>query len=223
MALKYEHFAFKRVVVEAHLWPPVGEISDGVLSQLFGHLNEDELFTSLELRPSGATFTGEYWTYDLSGSTVRIRCFGFPHHEFLRQQIRKLLDGTRAVKAHRRVAFYVAEIRVFAEVPEVGRRDIASVVQKRLLRGVKADQAEELPGLSGAGLSLFGETERYTWHADIDPNPETEALSLFAGISFAEPDPPRPGSDVEKIEEQVAIACDFVQGGLQAFATKLFP
>ncbi len=223
MALKYEHFSFKRVVVEANLWPPAGDIADGILSQLFGHLNEDELFTSCELRPSGATFQGEYWTYDLNGSTLRIRCFGFPHHEHLHAHIRKLLDGSRAVSPQRRVAFYAEEIRVFAEVPEVGRRNIADVVQKRLLRSIKSEDREALPGLSGAGLKLDGSTENVGWHAAIDPNPGGNSLSLFAGMMFRDPEPPRPGSDLDVIEEQVKIACAFVQNDLQKFSAKLFP
>src|SRR3954451_23338515 len=169
MALQYEHIFLKRVVVEANLWPPVEEIPHGTLSQLFGLLNEEELFSSCELRASGASFRGEYWTYDLDGSTVRIRCFGYRDRPMLYSRIRKLLDGTRSIAPNRRVAFYTEEIRVFADVPEGGKRDVGEVVQKKLLRSVKVQDRESLPGLDGAGLSLVGSTEDYAWHANLDP------------------------------------------------------
>jgi hypothetical protein len=223
VALKYEHFSFKRVVVEANLWPPPsGEFADGVLSRLFGDLNDDELFTNCEIRPSGATFTGEYWTYDLNGPTVLIRCFGYRDMLSLYANFRKLLDGTRVVAPSKRVAFYAAEIRAFAEIPESGKRKIGDVVQKRLLRtGRQAAQAA-LPNLMGAGLSLTGATEDFGWHANIDSSPMDNNLHLFAGLTFHDPEPPRPGADLEAIEEQIKKTCSFVQDDLQAFSAKLF-
>ncbi|HET7122090.1 MAG TPA: hypothetical protein VFI17_12680 [Solirubrobacterales bacterium] len=222
MALQYEHISLKRVVVEANLWPPVEEIPHGTLSRLFGLVNEDEIFSACELRASGASFRGEYWTYDIDGSTVRIRCFGYRDRPTLYARIRKLLDETRSIAPSRRVAFYTQEVRVFADVPEGGKRDVGDVVQKKLLRSVKLEDRESLPGLDGAGLSLVGSTDEYAWHADLDPA-DDDFLSLFAGISFyREPEPPRPGSDLDAIEEQVKVACGFVEGALKDFSAKFF-
>lgn len=223
MALNYEAFSFKRVVVEANLWPPpTGEFGDGVLSRLFGDLNDDDLFSNCEIRPAGASFNGEYWTYDLNGPTVLIRCFGYRDMPSLYATFRKLLDGTRAVASGRPVAFYAAEIRAFAEIPESGRRRIGDVVQKKLLRAGRQQAQESLPNLMGAGLSLTGATEEFSWHANVESSPGDNNLHLFGGLTFHEPEPPRPGSDLEAIEGQIQKTCSFVQDDLQGFSEKLF-
>jgi hypothetical protein len=118
--------------------------------------------------------------------------------------------------------FYTEEVRVFADVPEGGKRDVGAIVQKKLLRGVKAEDRESLPGLDGAGLSLVGSTDDYAWHANLDPASD-DFLRLFAGITFyREPEPPRPGSDLDLIEEQVKVTCGFVEGDLREFSAKFF-
>jgi hypothetical protein len=223
MSLQYENYGLRRIVVEANLWPPIEDVSQGALSQLFGNLNGgDDMFSACELKPNGASFQGDLWTYDYSGSTVRIRCFGFGTYEELYRRIRKLLDGTRSLAIDGTVGFFSEEIRVFADVPEGGSRDVGEVVKKKLLRGMKEEDREALPGLDGAGLTLDGKTESFSWRANIDPKADS-LLSLFVGLSFyPDPEPPRPGSDLDLTEHQVKVACSFVEKDLLTFSSKLF-
>lgn len=225
MALLYDSFGIRRVAVEVNLWPAIDSFAAGDLSALFGRLNTDDIFTSCELRPqTGASFEGELWTYDLHPSTLRIRCFGFATPEQLYGRIRSLLEGTRGIVRDRSLAFYTDEIRVFAEVPEGGKRMVGDIVQRRLVGRLKAEDRAELPGLQGAGLSLVGATDSYHWHAEIEPRQGVNnSLSLVGRlVFFPESEPPRPGPDLDVIDEHVKTTCDFVRDPLQTFSTKLF-
>jgi len=219
MSLLYDSFGIRRVAVEVNLWPDIEKFDTADLSKLFGALNSDEIFSSVELRPEmGARFSGDAWTYDLSPSGVLIRCSSFVSHDALRAKICGLLDGTRKGIAPRH-AFYTDEIRVFCHIPEGGKRNVEAVVQKRLMRGKGADHSD-LPGLEGAGLRLTGTTDVYHWHADIEPF-GPDALMLSASLTFRpSPDPPRPGSDLDVIGEQIGVACAFVTNHLRMFSSK---
>jgi hypothetical protein len=224
MALQYDNFGLRRIVVEANLWPPVQEIAAATLSQLFGAVNEDDTFATCELRPGGATFDGEAWDYNINGSTVVLRWWGTRPPDDLDSRIRRFLDGTRVVAMDHQVGFYTEEIRVFADVPEGKNRDIGEVVKKRLLKGMKAEDRESLTGLMGAGLRLRGVSESYVYQANIDPKSSGDMLNLFAGLKFKpEAEPPRPGPDLDLIERQRQIACAFVAEELVEFSRKLFP
>src|SRR5258708_32259794 len=169
VSLSYESFGIRRVVVEAYIWPELDDVDASRLSDLSGVLNKAELFTACHLNPpTAANFAGDVWTYDLTASRLRVRCFGFPTEDALIDDIRKLLDGTRSVGTGRRRAFYSDEIRVFAEIPETGKREVGDLVQAKLLKPVKREDRTVLPGLDGAGLQLSGEADDYTGRATID-------------------------------------------------------
>jgi hypothetical protein len=218
MSLLYDSYAIRRVAVEVNLWPEIERLKTKDLSELFGALNVDGMFSSLELRPeSGARFESDAWSYDLSPAGVFVRCVQLTSLDDLKRRVHFLLDGTRKCVAPDR-AFYTDEMRVFVHVPESGRRDVATVVSKKLIPS-RVDRSD-LPGLEGAGLSLTGTTESYHYHADINPY-GSEALMLSATLTFRpSPEPPRPGSDLDVIDGQIGVACSFVTGELRAFSSK---
>src|ERR1700704_246974 len=197
MSLLYDSFGIRRVAVEVNLWPEVEKFKTKALSELFGALNPDGMFSSLELRPeTGARFESDAWTYDISPAGVFVRCVQLTSLEDLKRRIHFLLDGTRKCVAPDR-AFYTDEIRVFVHIPEGGTRNVEGLISKKLLSS-RTDRSD-LPGLEGAGLSLTGTTDVYQWHADINPY-GTEALMLSATLTFRPtPEPPRPGPDLDVI------------------------
>lgn len=218
MSLLYESYAIRRVAVEVNLWPEIERFKTKDLSELFGALNVDGMFSSLELRPeSGARFESDAWSYDLSPAGVFVRCVQLTSLDDLKRRVHFLLDGTRKCVAPDR-AFYTDEMRVFAHVPEGGKRDAATVVSKKLIPP-RVDRSD-LPGLEGAGLSLAGTTETYHYNAEISPY-GSEALMLSGTLTFRpSPEPPRPGADLDVIDGQIGAACSFVTGELRAFSSK---
>jgi hypothetical protein len=224
MALLYDNFGLRRIVVEANLWPPVQEIAAATLSRLFSEVNTDDTFATCELRPNGATFDGDVWDYNISGSTVVLRWWGTRPPDDLHAQIRRFLDGTRVVAMDSHVGFYTEEIRIYADVPEGKGRDVGDAVKKRLLKGMKAADRDSLAGLAGAGLILKGGTETFAYRANIEPKLGSgDMLNIFAGIKFRPEEPPRPGPDLDLIDHQTKIACEFVANDLVEFSRKLFP
>ncbi len=218
MSLLYDSYGIRRVAVEVNLWPEVERFKTKDLSELFGALNGDGMFSSLELRPeSGARFESDAWSYDLSPAGVFVRCVQLSSLEDLKRRVHFLLDGTRKCVASDRT-FYTDEIRVIAHVPEGGKRDVEAVVSKKLIPP-RMDRSD-LPGLEGAGLNLTGTTETYHYHADINPY-GSEALMLSATLTFRPSrEPPRPGSDLDVIDGQIGVACSFVTEELRAFSSK---
>ena len=133
MSLLYDSYGIRRVAVEVNLWPEVERFKTKDLSELFGALNGDGMFSSLELRPeSGARFESDAWSYDLSPAGVFVRCVQLSSLEDLKRRVHFLLDGTRRCVASDRT-FYTDEIRVYAHVPEGGKRDVEAVVSKKLI------------------------------------------------------------------------------------------
>jgi hypothetical protein len=217
--LLYDSYAIRRVAVEVNLWPDIEKFDTRALSELFGALNVDGMFSSLELRPeTGARFESDSWTYDLSPAGVFLRCVRLTSLDDLKKRMHSLLDETRKCVAHNH-AFYTDEIRVFVHVPEGGKRNVAAVVSKKLL-SARTDRSD-LPGLEGAGLSLTGTTDNlYHWHAEIGPY-GSNALMLRATLTFRpSPEPPRPGPDLDVIDGQIGVACSFVTNELRAFSSK---
>lgn len=225
MALLYDSFGVRRVWIDVNFWPELPAFRPGELSQLYAHLNSDDLFLSCELNSNqGAVFDGEHWVYDIQSHRLALRCFGYESVVHLRGRIREMLTGTREFFAPRRLAFFVDEVRMFGIVPEDRDRHIGEVVRKRLLRGMKADELGELPGLAGAGLRLVGDTDEFHWHADIEPpHGAYGVLGLGVECYFApEADPPTPEGDVDRISEQVDAAYTFLNDQVREFAGKLF-
>jgi|HubBroStandDraft_6_1064221.scaffolds.fasta_scaffold640290_1 hypothetical protein len=222
MSLLYENYGIRRVAVEVNLWPDIERFDTKALSALFGTLNPDGVFSSVELRPeAGIRFEGDAWTYDLSPAGVLMRCSSFISLDEVKRRVHFLLDGTRKCVAKHH-AFYTDEIRVFAHVPESGNRNIETTVSRKLVPA-RIDRSD-LPGLEGAGLSLTGtEPEGFHWHANIDPY-GPDALMLVGNLSFRPaPEPPRPGPDLDVIDGQIGTACSFVTENLRAFASKFIP
>jgi hypothetical protein len=218
MSLLYDQFGIRRVAVEVNLWPEIERFEAKALSQLFGVLNSDGLFSSCELRPeTGARFESDAWTYDLSPAGVFVRCTKLASLPDLKQRVHSLLDGTRKCVAPEH-AFYTDEIRVFVHVPESGKRNVETLVYKKLV-SARTDSSD-LPGLEGAGLSLAGTNDVYHWHADINPY-GSDALMLSATLTFRpSPEPPRPGPDLDVIDGQIGVACGFVSEDLRQFSSK---
>lgn len=218
MSLLYDAFGIRRVALEVNFWPGVEKFHTGELSRLFGALNEDELFSTCELQSeTGALFGGEAWDYDLSTSGLLIRCSSFVTHQAMRERMRQLLAGTRDTLSTK-VAFFTDEIRVFGQVPEGGKRDVEKTVRKRLMS--RGTDLSDLPGLEGAGLSLSGTNDVYHWHGDIE-SAGPDSLMLSGRVRFwPEPEPPRPGPDLDLIEKQVELACEFVSDHLRNFTSK---
>ena len=221
MALLYDNYGIRRLAVEVNLWPEVERFEAKTLSKLFGVLNVDGLFSACELRPeTGARFESDTWTYDLSPAGVFMRCTSLRSLDDTRQHMLKLLEGTRQCISSERMqrAFYTDEIRAFVHVPESGKRDVESVVYKKLL--TKTTDLSDLPGLEGAGLSLTGTTDVYHWHGEVNPY-GSDALMLSAALTFRpSPEPPRPGPDLNVIDGQIGTACTFATDHLRVFASK---
>lgn len=218
MSLLYDNYGIRRLAVEVNLWPEVEKFEKKALSKLFGVLNTDGMFASCELRPeTGARFESDTWTYDVSPAGVFMRCVNLASLDDTKQRMHFLLDGTRKCVATGN-AFYTDEIRVFVHVPEGGKRNVESVAYKKLL-GTRTDRSD-LPGLEGAGLSLSGTTEIYHWHGDITPYGE-DALMLTAVLTFRpNPEPPRPGPDLDAIDGQIGTAASFATDHLRTFSSK---
>lgn len=224
MSLLYDNFGIRRLAVEVNLWPEIERFETHALSKLFGVLNVGGLFSACELRPeTGARFESDAWTYDLSPAGVFMRCISLRSLEETTQQMHKLLEGTRRCISSGRIepAFYTDEIRVFVHIPEGGKRDVESVVHKKLLS--KTTDRSDLPGLEGAGLSLAGTTDVYHWQGSLEPF-DSDALMLSASLTFRpSPEPPRPGPDLNVIDGQIGAACAFATDHLRVFASKLIP
>jgi hypothetical protein len=230
MALLYDACSTRRLAVEVNLWPEVEQFDQDALSNLFAALNADApegtTLTSCELRPeTGARFQSDAWTYDLSPAGVFMRCVNIRTLVDTTRRMLELLDKTRPHLApHERRkashAFYTDEIRIFMHVPEGGKRNVRQLVSNRLLK--RGTDRSDLPGLEGAGLSLTGDTEDYHWHADIKNAPgAADALLLSASLLFMpSSEPPRPGSDLDAIEAQIAMSCAFATENLLAFSQK---
>ncbi len=218
MSLLDDSDGIRRVAVEVNLWPEVERFKTKALSDLFGELNPDGMFSSVELRPeTGARFDGDAWTYDLSPAGVLVRCTNLTSLEDVKKRVRFLLDGTRKCVASDH-AFFTDEIRVFVHVPQTGKQRVETAVYKKLL-GPKTD-LEDLPGLEGAGLTLAGTTDVYHWDADIKPY-GSDALLLQASLTFRpSPEPPRPGPDLDAIDGQISVAAQFVTDHLRTFSSK---
>lgn len=217
----YDEYGIRRLAVEVNLWPEVERFETKALSELFGVLNADGLFSSCELRPeTGARFESDAWTYDVSPAGVFMRCVSLRTLDDTKQQMHKLLDGTRRCISTERTqhAFYSDEIRIFVHVPEGGQRNVENVVYKKLLS--KTTDVSDLPDLESAGLSLTGTTDVYHWHGDISPY-GPDALVLTAALTFRpNPEPPRPGPDLTVIDGQIGTACSFATDHLLVFASK---
>jgi hypothetical protein len=218
MSLLYDSYGVRRVAVEVNLWPDVEKFDTGALGGLFGALNSDDLFSLCDLRPeTGAHFQGDAWTYDLSNSTVLMRCNNIENLDAVKRRMRLLLEGTRR-SLDQQLAFYTDEIRVFCHVPEGAKRNVESVLQRRLLS--RQTDRSDLPGLEGAGLNLTGLTESYHWDAEIEPF-GGDAIMLTARLHFRPtPEPPSPGPDVDAIETQIGVATSFVTEHLLVFSSK---
>jgi hypothetical protein len=228
MALNYDSFGVRRVDIETNIWPEFDRFLPGQLSKLLGVLNDDDAFTGVDLEPeSGLRLEGEQWVYDLSLSSVLLRSKGFSDPQAASPRIRSLLENTRAFFARpsHQVVFFTDEVRVLGSVPDDRERNVGDIVLRKLLHGLKDEDRDLLPGLSGAGLRLIGDAEAgYHWHASIEPpHGRYESLGLWAQLMFPPPEsPPRPGSDVNTIIEQVAMGYELVSSGLKTFASKRF-
>jgi hypothetical protein len=223
MALQYDNFQVRRIVVEANFWPPVEEISSSTLSHLFARVNEGDCFETCELRDKGASFDGDSWDYNVEPSTVLLRWFGDRRPDNFFDRVRGILDGTRVVAMDGQAAFFTEQIRVFADVPEGKNRDVGELVKKRLLKGMKPADRDSLPSLVGAGLNLRGATETYIYQGSIDPAVKGDLLTMWAGLNFRpQPEPPQRGPDLDLIERQVKQATEFVATDLLSFSRKLF-
>ncbi|HEX4435437.1 MAG TPA: hypothetical protein VH061_01455 [Solirubrobacteraceae bacterium] len=230
MSLLYDAFSTRRLAVEVNLWPEVERFDQDGLSNLFAALNADApegtVLTSCELRPeTGARFQSDSWTYDLSPAGVFMRCVNLRTMEDTKRRMRDLLEKTRPLLAppERRKtthAFYTDEIRIVVSVPEDGKRDVRQHVTNKLLK--RSTDRSDLPDFQSAGLSLTGTTDDYHWHADINNAHDTaDRLLLSASLMFLpSPDPPRPGSDLDVIEEQIVQSCSFATEHLLAFSQK---
>jgi hypothetical protein len=231
MALDYNSFGLRRVDIDVNIWPEFDRFLPGQLSKLLGVLNDDDAFTAVELEPeSGLRLEGEQWVYDLSLSSVELRSKGFSDPQSASPRIRSLLETTRTFFAgvgrpSHQVAFFTDEIRVLGSVPDDRKRNVGDVVLRKLLHGLKQEDRDILPGLTGAGLRLIGDAEEgYHWHASIEPpHGRYESLGLWAQLMFLPPEsPPRPGSDINTVIEQVAMGYNLVSDSLKTFASKRF-
>lgn len=226
MALLYESFGGGRLEIILNMWPDFDRFYPGQLSKLLGVLNDDDAFTSVDLEPeSGLRLEGEQWIYDLSLASLVLKSKGFADPQAASPRIRSLLEATRTFFGDRAIAFFTDEIRVWGFVPDDRNRNVGDVALRRLLRGVSTEDRNLLPGLSGAGLRLVGDAdEGYHWHAGIEPpHGRYDSLGLSAQLMFRPPEaPPRQGSDVNTIVEQVATAYNLVSRDLRTFASKLF-
>lgn len=225
MALLYDSFGVRRVMLEANFWPNLPDFHPGELSRLYAHLNSHDTFASCELHSLGARFEGEQWVYDISTTDVALRCYSYETPDQLRSRIRGLLEGTRQFFADQhRLAFYVTEVRMIGIVPEDKDRHVGEVVRKRLLTRLKPEDLEVLDGLQGAGLRLVGDTDDFHWHANIEPpHGSYGVLGLTAELMFGPGEgPPKPDEDLDRIDEQVQAAYTFLNDQVREFASKLF-
>lgn len=230
MTLLYDSFGVRNFEFVTHLWPDMDALSARELRRLFGELaiGPDDEFTSCDLRAGemGARFQGEHWVYDIASSSILLRCNGYSSSDSLRGTVRNLLGQTRKFFAARhRLAFFVDSIRVFGIVPDDrDDRHVGEAVKKRLLRNIKKEDLDELPGLSGAGLQLVGDSETFHWHARIEPpHGSYDVLGLGAELMFPlSSDPPTDEDDLDTIDQQVETAHSFITTEVPNFARKLF-
>lgn len=225
MALQYEHFGVRRFQLEVNFWPEMETFLPGQLSHLYAELNGQDLFSICMLQSTdGARFEGEHWVYDISDTSLLLRCTSYSGTDELQRTIRGLLSDTRDFFSPRRLAFFVSEIRALGIVPDDKGRHIGEVVEKRLLSRVPKTDRETLPGLTGAGLHLAGDTEEYHWHAGIEPpHPSYRALLLDAHLMFwPTAEPPSATDDLDRIEAQVTTTYEFLTENVKTFASKVF-
>lgn len=227
VALLYDQFGIRRFQLEVTFWPEMDGFLPGQLSQLYAALNGQDLFSLCMLQSTeGARFEGEHWVYDISDTSLLLRCTGYSSTDELRRVIRFLLSGTRDFFPGRRLIFFVTEVRAFGIVPDDKDRDIGGVVEKRLLARVPTSDREALPGLAGAGLLLVGDEneQNFHWHARIEPpHGSYHVLALEAELMFWLPDqPPTAGGDLDRIDEQVMTTYAFITDSIRTFASKVF-
>lgn len=228
MALLYHAFGVRHFEFVAHFWPDLDYFSSKGLRKLFGELDlgSEDSFTSCDLRDageSGARFTGERWTYDISTESLMLKCSGYME---LGQTVRSLLTQTREFFGGR-MAFFTNEMRIYGTVPDDKDRHVGEAVLKRLLPRLKQEDRELLPGLVGAGLRLVGDSEDepyYHWHANIEPPHGTyDVLGLSGQLMFYPSiEPPTTDSDLDVIESQIETTVDFITNALPTFASRLF-
>ena len=215
MALLYDSFALRRIDVIANIWPDFDRFLPGALSRLTAELNDDDGFSSIEVQSeTGVRLEGEQWVYDLSLSSVMLRCRAVLSPEMVSGRVRSLLDTTRQFfSARHPIAFYTDQIQVLGYVPDdKEERNVGDVVKKRLLARVSAEDQNALPGLAGAGLHLVGNDyeRRFHWHASIEPpHGAYDSLGLWSQLIFLPTEgPPTAGPDLDAIEEQIGYGYD---------------
>ncbi|MGI8945127.1 MAG: hypothetical protein ACR2GL_02660 [Thermoleophilaceae bacterium] len=228
MPLMFDQFGVRRVDLDVLMWPGFDHgFKQGQLSELYGALNSDDLFESCELNATmGAEFESEHWHYDISTTRIRIRSEAFETPQALDKRVLHLLGETKRFFTPRSLPFLTAErIVIRGIVPDDKGKDVAEILRSKMLasRLRKKKDGERLidllPGrLSGTGLELVGDTDKYHWHADIGPvhSPES-SLTLRADLYFPPPeDPP----DESLISERLQQAYDFMTTHVVEFARR---
>ncbi len=229
MALLYDSFGIRSVEVNVNIWPDFDGFAAGELSQLYGHLNKEDIFSACDLRSNfGARFDGEHWMLDIDSSSVTIRCSSFATPEELRSRTKELLGETRKFFANtpsrHRIAYFLGEVRMAGLVPDDKSRNVGELLRKRLIRGMNAEKLDLLTGLQGAGLRLIGDTPDFHWHASIEP--PHGAYEGLLGMSIQlfyppPPDPPTHTNDLVKVDAAVSESYAFITENIKSFANAL--
>jgi hypothetical protein len=224
MPLDYEQFTIRTVRVDCLMWPGCEHgYKTGELSGLYGALNSDDLFESCELRATlGARFDSEHWTFDIGESRLWLRSRSFAGLPGAQRQIHMLLSETRKYLTPKRLALVLAdEIYVSGVIPERKGGNVAEIVKKKMLKPLKSEQTDQLPGIVGAGIRFVGDTpepDEYHWHLMLEPwHGEYSSLQLSAELFFP-PIPDREADDLDVIDGRLETAYNFLKVNAKSFA-----
>lgn len=228
VALLFDQFGVRRVELHVLMWPGFSHpFKQGELSELYGKLNSEDLFESCELRANvGAEFESEHWNFDISTSRIRLRSESFQSYEDLTKRMMHLLEETQRFFGSRLPFLFTDHVSVRGVVPEGAERDVSEVVLAKMLsrRLDKRDPhgsrpLDSLPGeLSGAGVTLVGDTDAYHWHADIGPAHAYPVLPIGADLYFP---PPAESPEHSMIAENLDTAYQFITTTVLEFAEKI--
>jgi hypothetical protein len=226
--LLFDQFGVRRVELDVLMWPGFGHgFKHGELSALYGRLNTDDLFESCELKANvGAEFESEHWTFDISTTRISLTSEAFQSFPELDKRMLHLLEETRQF-FQPRLPYLIAErVSVRGVIPEDAQRDVGEMIRSKLLtrRVGRADDAGDrpldlMPGqLTGTGVTIVGDTERYHWHANIGPAHAYPMLPISADLYFP---PPEERPDGAMISESLATAYEFVTSNIVEFAHRI--
>jgi hypothetical protein len=228
VALLFDQFGVRRVELDVLMWPGFGHgFKHGELSRLYGALNSEDLFESCDLRANvGAEFESEHWRFDISTTRIKLSSEAFQSFAELGKRMLHLLEETRKF-FEPRPPFLIAErVSVWGVVPEDAERDVSETIRSKLLtrRLTKADDNGDrpldlMPGqLTGTGVTLVGDTEKYHWHANVGPAHSFPTLPISVDLYFPTPTERPEGA---MISESLSTAYEFITNNVVEFAGQI--